>query len=112
MIILRSVIDRPAIKLAAYPLELNLAEKIVTAMRRRETSTRDRDFADLWVTSRRHRLGAADLRGRVDDVAAHREQPVIALVDALAYMPDRQQSYAAMVAPCPTCHLRPSDGVT
>ncbi len=98
VITLESVIDRPAIELAAYPLELNLAEKIVTAMQRRETSTRDRDFGDLWVTSRRRRLGAADLRGRIVAVAAHREQPVIALVDALAHMPDRQQSYAAMVA--------------
>lgn len=51
---LASVIDRPPVRLAAYPLALNLAEKIVTAMQRRETSTRDRDFADLWVTSRLH----------------------------------------------------------
>lgn len=55
---LASVIDRPSVQLQAYPLALNLAEKIVTAMQRRETSTRDRDFADLWVTSRRHRLDA------------------------------------------------------
>ncbi len=57
---LRSVLDRPPILLDAYPLALNLAEKIVTAMQRRETSTRDRDFADLWVTSRLHRLSAAE----------------------------------------------------
>ena len=42
LISLESVIDRPAIPLQAYPLALNLAEKIVTAMQRRETSTRDR----------------------------------------------------------------------
>ncbi|MHB1538180.1 MAG: nucleotidyl transferase AbiEii/AbiGii toxin family protein [Solirubrobacteraceae bacterium] len=62
VISLESVIDRPAIQLRAYPLALNLAEKIVTAMQRRETSTRDRDFADLRVTSRRHRLSGAELR--------------------------------------------------
>jgi hypothetical protein len=28
-------------------------------------STRDRDFADLWVTSRLHRLDAAKLRGHL-----------------------------------------------
>ncbi len=94
---LESVIDRPPVRLQAYPLALNLAEKIVTAMQRRETSTRDRDFADLWVTSRRHHLDAAELRGHIHAVAEHREQPVILMAEALANMPDRQQPYAAMV---------------
>lgn len=40
LIELQSVIDLAPIRLAAYPLALNLAEKIVTAMQRRETSTR------------------------------------------------------------------------
>lgn len=97
MIELESVIDRPAVLLAAYPLTLNLAEKIVTAMQRRETSTRDRDFADLWVTSRRHRLDAAELRGHILAVSAHRQQPVIPMADALTNMSDRQQPYTAMV---------------
>ena len=95
---LNSLIDRPAIRLHAYPLALNLAEKIVTAMQRRETSTRDRDFADLWATSRRHRLDAAELRAHVLSVARHRRQPLITMAQALAHMPDRQQPYAAMVA--------------
>ena len=94
---LESVIDRAPVHLDAYPLELNLAEKIVTAMQRRETSTRDRDFADLWVTSRRHRLAAPKLRGHVLAVASHRQQSVMPMAVALANMPDRQQSYAAMV---------------
>jgi hypothetical protein len=95
---LESVIDRPAVELRAYPLALNLAEKIVTAMQRREVSTRDRDFADLWVTSRVYRLDAAELRGHVLAVADHRHQPIISMAEALANMPDRQQSYVAMVA--------------
>ncbi|MET0602233.1 MAG: nucleotidyl transferase AbiEii/AbiGii toxin family protein [Baekduia sp.] len=94
---LASVIDQPDVRLAAYPLTLNLAEKIVTAMQRRETSTRDRDFADLWVCSRRHRVGGADLLGDIRDVAQHRRQTVIPLAEALVNMPDRQQPYAAMV---------------
>jgi predicted nucleotidyltransferase component of viral defense system len=94
---LESVIEQPAVRLRAYPLALNLAEKIVTAMQRRETNTRDRDFADLWVTSRTHRLDAAELREHVRAVALHRGQPVITMAQALANMPDRQQSYAAMV---------------
>lgn len=94
---LESVIDRAPVRLEAYPLALNLAEKIVTAMQRRETSTRDRDFADLWVTSRRHRLAALELRGHILTVASHRQQPVMPMAVALANMPDRQQPYAAMV---------------
>jgi len=92
-----SVIDREPVRLDAYPLALNLAEKIVTAMQRRETSTRDRDFADLWVTSRRHRLAAIELRGHILAVASHRRQSVMPMAVALANMPDRQQSYSAMV---------------
>lgn len=95
---LESVIEQPAVSLQAYPLALNLAEKIITAMQRRETNTRDRDFADLWVTSRTHRLDAAELREHVRAVGRHRGQPIITMEQALAHMPDRQQSYAAMVA--------------
>jgi len=94
---LASVIDRPPVRLDAYPLALNLAEKTVTAMQRRETSTRDRDFADLWVTSRLHRLDATELRGHIDSVAAHRTQPIMTMAEALARVPDRQQPFAAMV---------------
>jgi hypothetical protein len=81
---LESVIDRPAIPLQAYPLALNLAEKLVTAMQRRETSTRDRDFADLWVTSRRHVIDAAELRQNVEVVANHRQQPILTMAESLA----------------------------
>ena len=36
-----------SIRLASYPPELTLAEKIATMMSRRELNTRDRDFADV-----------------------------------------------------------------
>ena len=94
---LRSLLDRAPVRLKAYPLALNLAEKIVTAMQRREVSTRDRDFADLWVTSRLHRISAKELRAHITDVAAHRNQALMPLSAALEHMPDRQQPYEAMV---------------
>lgn len=94
---LKSVVDRPALRLNAYPLVLNLAEKIVTAMQRRETSTRDRDFADLWVTSRLHDVDATELREHITTVAEHRRQSIVLMGEALANMPDRQQAYVAMV---------------
>ena len=95
---LESVIGQPAVRLRAYPLALNLAEKVVTAMQRRETNTRDRDFADLWVTSRRHTIDAGEFRGHLLAVADHRQQPPVTMAEALEHMPDRQQPYIAMVA--------------
>jgi hypothetical protein len=97
VIALRSILDREPVLLDAYPLTLNLAEKIVTAMQRRETSTRDRDFADLWVSSRLHLLAAADLRRHILAVASRRQQILMPMAVALAEMPDRQQPYTAMV---------------
>lgn len=94
---LASVIDREPVRLVAYPLALNLAEKVVTAMQRRETSTRDRDFADLWVTSRLYRIDAQELRAHILAVASNRSQSTTTMADALAGMPDRQQAYEAMV---------------
>ena len=109
---LESVIDRAPVRLEAYPLTLNLAEKIVTAMQRRDTSTRDRDFADLWVTSRLHSLKAAELRTHIELVAAHRRQPIIRLADALAAIPDRQRRMRPWSSACRICTRRLSGSPT
>ncbi len=86
------------IRLACYPPELTLAEKIVTMMSRRELNTRDRDFADVWTLSRTLAVSAASLRTTIDEVAQHRGCDVVPLGEALAEMPDRQASYAAMLS--------------
>lgn len=87
-----------SIRLASYPPELTLAEKIATMMSRRELNTRDRDFADVWTLSRTLTLSAASLRSAITDVADHRRHDVISLSEALAEMPDRQVPYAAMLS--------------
>ncbi len=84
------------IALRAYPIERVLAEKIATMIERGELNTRDRDFADVWVLSRIHRIAAAGLRATLIAVADHRGHPVTSLSEALAEMPDRQQSYDAL----------------
>jgi Nucleotidyl transferase AbiEii toxin, Type IV TA system len=86
------------IRLACYPPELTLAEKIATMMSRRELNTRDRDFADVWVLSRLLDLPAAVLRSAIREVAGHRSHDVLPLFEALADMPDRQAPYSAMLA--------------
>jgi hypothetical protein len=56
------ILGGTGIVLCAYPIERTLAEKIATMMERGELNTRDRDFADVWVLSRIHTIGAVDLR--------------------------------------------------
>ena len=85
-----------SITLRAYPIERVLAEKIATMVERGELNTRDRDFADVWVLSRIHTIGAAPLRTTLQSVAEHRGHPVLPLSEALADMPDRQRSYDAL----------------
>jgi hypothetical protein len=97
------VIDVPqllggSIRLASYPPELTLAEKIATMMSRGELNTRDRDFADVWTLSRTLTLDAATLRTAIVEVAEHRGHDIVPLSEALAEMPDRQTPYAAMLS--------------
>jgi len=86
------------IRLASYPPELTLAEKIATMMSRRELNTRDRDFADVWTLSRTVAIRASGLRNALREVAEHRGHDVTPLSEALAEMPDRQATYAAMLS--------------
>lgn len=97
MIELPELLGRGTIRLACYPPEMSLAEKIATMMSRRELNTRDRDFADTWVLSRVHRFAADELRSAISEVAAHRNHGIVTLAAALAEMPDRQQTYTAML---------------
>lgn len=86
------------IRLATYPSELTLAEKIATMMSRRELNTRDRDFADVWTLSRTIAVRASDLTTAIQEVADHRGHDVIPLSESLAEMPDHQAPYTAMLA--------------
>jgi hypothetical protein len=85
------------IRLASYPPEMSVAEKVYTMMSRREQNTRDRDFADTWVFSSVHRFRAAELHAAIVEVADHREHDVVPLALALADMPDRRETYTAML---------------
>ncbi|MGH8979841.1 MAG: nucleotidyl transferase AbiEii/AbiGii toxin family protein [Acidimicrobiales bacterium] len=62
-----------------YPLVMVHAEKIVTAVARGTVNTRWRDFADIYLLSRRHSLAGADLAGSVRQVARHRQVELVPL---------------------------------
>lgn len=94
---LPELLGKGTIRLASYPPEMTLAEKIATMMSRGELNTRDRGFADVWVLSRAQAISAPTLRDAIIDVAEHRKHDVVPLAEALANMPDRQASYSAML---------------
>ncbi len=72
-----------------YPIETVLAEKIVTMIDRGDTTTRERDFADVILLTRRHRIEAATLARAVRVTGAHRQSDLRSLrivLSALATM--------------------------
>lgn len=86
-------------RLLGYPLASVLAEKIITMIDRGETTTRERDFADVVLLTRRHPANAAELAAAFRATAAHRRsalRPLAGLADRLG--PARQQSWSAYLA--------------
>jgi Nucleotidyl transferase AbiEii toxin, Type IV TA system len=57
------------IVVSAYPLAMVHAEKIVTAVSRGTTSTRWRDFADMYLLARHHAADGAELSKSIREVA-------------------------------------------
>ncbi len=66
-----------------YPLVLVHAEKVVTAIARGTVNTRWRDFADIYLLSRRHALAGAELAGSIHQVARHRQIGLAPLAQVL-----------------------------
>jgi len=76
----------PPVTLLGYPLTMVLAEKVVTAIDRGVANTRWRDFADVYVLTRLHPVGAAEFRASVETVAEYRHVAFTPLLPALAPM--------------------------
>lgn len=58
-----------------YPLEMVLAEKIVTAIARGTASTRWRDFVDIYSLVQRHPVDGPTMKESMRVVAKHRDVP-------------------------------------
>lgn len=69
----------PPIVLRGYPVEMVIAEKVVTALQRGLASTRWRDFGDLYLLTGRVAFTAVAVREAIDAVAEHRRVEVEAL---------------------------------
>jgi hypothetical protein len=86
-------------RLLGYPLATVLAEKLVTMIDRAETTTRERDFADVVLLTRRHPISGAELLAALRATAQHRDirlQPITDLPRLLG--PARQTSWSAYLA--------------
>jgi len=81
-----TLLDEP-FTLVGYPIETVLAEKLVTMVERAATTTRDRDFADVWTFTARHAIDAEPLAAAIAATAEHREvepEPLAGLLAPLA----------------------------
>jgi hypothetical protein len=83
VIYLPRLLEQEPIKLRGYPLEMVLAEKIVTVLQRGQASTRWRDFGDIFQLTGRHAFLAKELRQALQTVADHRHVELSGLDDAL-----------------------------
>jgi predicted nucleotidyltransferase component of viral defense system len=77
------LLEQEPIRLRGYPMEMVLAEKIVTALERGAANTRWRDFADIYVITGRYSIQAAEVRRALQVVADHRRVQFAGLDDAL-----------------------------
>ena len=79
------------LELLAYPEEMVVAEKLVTALQRGRANTRWRDFADLVLLLGSTDIAPSSLAAAVREVARHRRTPVRTLADALEGMAEEAQ---------------------
>jgi hypothetical protein len=77
------LLGQEPIRLRGYPMEMVLAEKILTALERGSASTRWRDFGDIFVLTGRRSFRAAEVRQALQAVADHRQVELASLDDAL-----------------------------
>jgi len=75
-----------------YPLAMVLAEKIVTAVQRGSANTRWRDFADLYLLTRRHAVESDELAGSIARVSEHRHAAMSPLSVVLDGYPELAQN--------------------
>jgi hypothetical protein len=71
------------ISVRGYPLAMVYSEKIVTAVARGTANTRWRDFADMYLLTRRHPVGGTELCRSVREVAQHRRVDLRPLAEVL-----------------------------
>lgn len=86
-------------ELIGYPLVTVLAEKIVTMIDRGDATTRDRDFADVYVLTGRHEVDAEQLAAAIRATGTHRGSDLRPLRSVLVDLATaRQPDWARFLA--------------
>ncbi len=85
-------------ELVGYPLETVLAEKIVTINARGDATTRDRDFADVYVLTGRHEVDAEQLAAAIRETGTHRGSELRPLRSVLVLVTARQPDWTQFLA--------------
>ena len=103
-----ALLDQP-FHLLGYPLATVIAEKLVTMIERGAATTRERDFADVVVLSRRYQIQASELLAAVNATAEHRQVALRPLAPLLGGLGDeRQQAWFTFVTGAGLEELVPS----
>ena len=104
------LLEQEPIPLRGYPMEMVLAEKIVTVLHRGQASTRWRDFGDVHQITGRYVFQARTVRQAVQVVAQHRHVEVSGLDEALeGYAEIGQPRWAAWRAKLQLTETVPAD---
>lgn len=91
------MIDYPALlgepfRLLGYPIETVLAEKLVTMIDRGDTTTRERDFADVVTLIGHQAIDTARLLAAVTATAAYRRTELRPLAEVIIALGVERQS--------------------
>ena len=93
-----ALLDEP-FTMVGYPLATMLAEELVTMIARGDTTTRDRDFADVWLLTGRHPIAVSALREAMAATADHRAVTLVRLEGILSRLAtDRQDGWRLYIA--------------
>ena len=85
-----ALLDEP-FTMVGYPLATMLAEKLVTMIARGDTTTRVRDFADVWLLTGRHPIAVGDLREAMVATAGYRDVTLVRLGGVLSKLAATRQ---------------------
>jgi hypothetical protein len=96
--------------LLAYPIEAVLAEKLVTIVARGDTTTRDRDFADVLLLADHHDIDAASLSEAITATAAFRKVELRPISQALVTLgTDRGREWRPLITRSGLAAFLPSE---
>lgn len=100
-----SLLDAQPTQLLAYPVETAIAEKFMAIVNLEMDNSRMKDFYDLMVISRSHKIDPALLAQAIRNTCAARKYPVprsspIGLSDAFSSDTNKQKQWNAFMARC------------